>query len=297
MNPHDRHLSVRAYLLERLSPAERADFEAALQSDPELAREAALQFAEMEAGEMLLEAQARAWIQEQRQARRRRNRFWLSQKPLGVLLAAAVVFLAVAIWWFRPPEKRGAVPPSAARQTPETRPAPATLPSGDTARVTPAGVADHSADPVPVRPDRYLALAVENLPEPALHALRSPVADSAQGYYRRAEAAYARGDFHLALFLLGRTDSTQRQLSAYLSAQALFRLRRFDAAAEQFSYLAGIQSRQFRYDSEWGLVMCHLAQKKRRPVALDALRKIANTPEHPYAAKAEALMAALPPSK
>ncbi len=280
MNQNERHQSIRAYLLERMPAADREAFEAAMAADPVLAQDVALQVGEIEIGEMLLEEQARGWIAAHRRQRTAWGLFWSKKQVVVTLLAATIALVLAAVWWFRTPETARDTPPVIAHQTP---PPVTTAPNGDTAPTA------------PVRPpsDRYLALARENFQEPPLHTLRTPAPANAASFYRQAEQAYGRGEYQRTLDLLARTDSTQQQLAAFLKAHALFHLGRFQAAAGQFSFLVDSNSRQFRYDSEWGLALCRLAEKTTRQKALDLLQYMAGQPDHPYAERAQALLKTL----
>lgn len=281
MNQNERHQSIRAYLLERMPAADREAFEAAMAADPVLAQDVALQLGEIEIGEMLLEEQARGWIAAHRRQRTAWGLFGLKKQVVVTLLAATIALVLAAVWWFRTPETARDTPPVIAHQAPP--PPVATAPNGDTA----------PAQPVRPPADRYLALARENFQEPPLHTLRTPAPANAASYYRQAEQAYSRGEYQHSLDLLAHTDSTQQQLTAFLEAHALFHLGRFQAAAGQFSFLIDSNSRQFRYDSEWGLALCRLAEKATRQKALDLLRSLAGQPDHPYAGRAQTFLKTL----
>ena len=290
MSQNEYEAAIRSYLQGSLSPVERKAFELAVDADPELAQALALQYAEWQIGELLLEAQARAWISAHRPARRPVAAFWRNPLAVRLLLAASVALAVAAIGWFSMPDPwRDPISPLRSLRS-ESHSAPAGLPAVDSAqapRLLPPTANE------PPEPDRFLALARNELEEPALRSLRGSPSDSAQSAFRLAEQAYARGGYRQALELLAQTDSSQQQMAAFLSAHTLFRLGRLDAAARQFKYLVEIQSRQFRYDSEWALAMCYLAQKKDRKKAFGLLRQIAYSPDHPYAERAISLRTTL----
>lgn len=290
MSQNEYEAAIRSYLEDRLSPAGRKAFELAVDADPELAQALALQYAEWQIGELLLEAQARAWISGHRPARRPVAAFWRNPRIVRLLIAASVALAVAAIGWFSMPDRgRNSISPLSSQHSgPQS--APANQPADDSAPVP--GQLPFTAKELP-KPDRFLALARIELDEPALRILRGSASDSVQSAFRLAEQAYARGEYRQALELLAQTDSSQRQMAAFLSAHTLFRLGRLGAAARQFKYLIEIQSPQFRYDSEWGLAMCYIAQKKDRTTAFGLLRQIADSPDHPYAERAMSLRTAL----
>lgn len=276
---------VRNYLHGKLSPVDRDTFQNKLQTDPELAQELAIQRAETAASELLIAADARNLFGQWR-TEKHPSRGFSGIKPLLWLggIAAGVLLIFAAIRLFNPvsmeqPENRTAQPvPSKtpAAQNPPGQP-------GQTAGTLP----EKPATPIP---KDYRQLAAQLLPEPVLSTLRRNPADSTVGIFYQAEQAYSKGEFQETLELLEQTDSARWQAAAFLSAHALFKLRRFPEAETRFGSLAATKSRQFRYLAEWGVLMCRLADFSKQEKAFrDQLDEILTRPEHPYFDQAQTL--------
>lgn len=276
---------VRDYLHGKLSPTDRDVFQNRLQTDPALAQELALQRAEMAASELLIGAETRYLFGQWRTEKQARNGF-PSLKSLLWLggIAATVLFIFAAIRLFYP---------VSAGQT-ENRTTPP-IPSETPAIQNPSRQPGQTAGALPEKPavqipKDYRQLAAQLLPEPMLSTLRRIPADSSVSVFYRAEQAYSRGDYSETLALLDQTDSARWQATAFLSAHALFKLRRYTEAETRFDRLVASNSRQFRYPAEWGVLMCRLAGlPKREKEFRDQLNGILAMPEHPYFEQAQTL--------
>ena len=284
-NPDD---PVGAYLKGMMPRAEMDDFEKRIASDPLLAQEVALRRAEMAASELLIASETRLLFREWQQKNPRFNAFWRNRTAILMLgLFSGVFLLVAAIWIVR--HTTGAPPAEKSEQPPQAPPPAAPAPSGPSVNAFP------EKNALPGHPASYYrALAAEGLPEPVLSSLRKPSADSVAGVFRRAQQAYEAGDFNLTLDLLEQTDSSRLQSATFLAAHALFRLQRFGEAEARFNRLVAWNSRQFRFQSEWGMLMCRLADFPRREKEVrQQLNGILQHPEHPYFGQAKNLQKTL----
>lgn len=264
---------LKRYLQGRLSQTEREQLENRLNNEPELAEALALQRAEMASSELLIAAETRTWFAEWKQPEKApffKNKTvrWVLVVVAGISLVAAAVFLL---------NRPAATNPNNPGATPG--------PSPDIAAQQPAASPESG----------YLALAREYSEQPVRAAARqlSP-ADSKASPFRRAQAAYAAGQYQQTLDWLSQTDSTQAQSATFLKAHTFFQLKRFPEAAALFSRLIDTNSRQYRYSSEWGLLMCRLASyPQQAPEVRQQLQQITANPQHPYFEPAKKLQADL----
>jgi len=281
---------IRAYLNGKLSSSETVRIEKILQDNPDLQQEVSLRRAEMGAAELLIASETRQLFRQwQQEAAPHRSVFrggplrW----AIGIAIGALFVF---AVWRmsFRPADSSAPTPdihtPTPAPRQPvaaaPTAPAPATQP----------------APPSAQRPSKnYWALAKQQLPDPLSTTLRRvETADSSASIFQQAQDAYAVGKYQQTLDLLGETEAARQQSAAFLSAHALFQLRRPQEAAAAFEGLIAQNSRQFRYRSEWGLLICRLANRPNSEKEFKKqLKEILAQPEHPYFEQAKALQKTL----
>lgn len=281
-NPDD---PVGAYLKGKMTRAGQENFEKRIGSDPLLAQEVALRRAEMAASELLIASETRLLFREWQQKNPRLDAFWRNKPVIRMLgLFSGILLLVAAIWIVR--HAIDASPADKSEQPPQAQ-APA--PPSPTVNAFPEKTV------APGHPASYYrALAAGGLPDPVLSSLRKPSADTVAGVFRRAQQAYEAGNFNLALDLLAQTDSSRLQSATFLAAHALFRLRRFGEAEARFSRLVAWNSRQFRFQSEWGVLMCRLADFPRREKEVrQQLNGILQHPEHPYFGQAKDLQKTL----
>ena len=277
---------IRAYLRGKLAAVEKEQFEKMLREDPEFVAEVALLRAEVASTEVLIAADTRQLFQ-QWQTEKPPQTLYLSIKPLiwglgisAVLLLLCIVFLVRD----RPPVDslpNMQLPPSPAAELP----APTAIPPLQ---------APQAQAPAKSPSKNYWAMARQHIQNPLSANLRRPSGDSTLSTFQQAQRAYAAGNYQQTLDLLAQTDSTRQQSATYLSAHALFQLRRFDLATAQFERLITQNSRQFRFHSEWGLLMCRLADRPRREAAFRRqLHDLLAQPQHPYFEQARALQKTL----
>ena len=282
---------VRDYLQGKLSPADRDTFKKRLETDLDLVRELAVQRAEMAASELLIASESRELFREW-QSKNSPRRGAAGFTPLLWLggIAAGLLLLFAAIRFFQQPAGPAASAEDAAPPLEQPLPGAAENPAAP----PPVAVIPEKPGPATLPSKDYFTLAKQLLPAPVLSNLRQSPTDSAASAYRRAEQAFAAGDYQKTLDLLARTDSTRWQSAAFLSAHAMFRLKRIDEAEKRFSLLAEQNSRQFRYSAEWGRLMCRLAgYPERERQFREQLNDILTKPDHPNYEQAKALDAAL----
>lgn len=281
---------IRDYLKGKLSQSERDSFKKRIESDPELARELASRCVEMAASELLIASDMRDVFREWRENNPRhgglsglKSLLWLGGIAAGILLA----FAAVQV--FGPPAPDKSLAAEKTELPPET-PTSATFPPGEQ-QLSAGTVPQKTVPAAPRTSGNYRALAAEFLPEPVLATQRRALSGSALAtIFDRAEHAYSVGDYQGALRLLAQTDSSRLQAATFLSAHALFKIRRYTEAETEFSRLVAWNSRQFRYSAEWGQFMCRLAGlPAREKVFREQLNVLLSSPNHPYFEQAGAL--------
>lgn len=259
--------TIRNYLRGRLDAAARAHVEQSLQTDPALARQVALYRAELDAYELLLEAESRAWFKtwaETPQPRRASKRLWV--------FACLAIGLSVTLYavFFRPPYAPPTLPPVPQPTSVPAVPSPAPKP------------AIPSTTPVAPAASSPMAMALRAMPNP-INKFRNGPADSLVNSYQKAEQAFEAGQYTKTLEWLAQTDSTQQQSADFLAGHALFRLHRFAEAEAHFDVLVRQNSRRYHYHSEWGILLCRLAQgPNKRAAYLQQWRYIRSNPDHPY---------------
>lgn len=291
MNHNSPDAPLRAYLLGKLPPSEKEALEERLAQDANLAQDLELERLEMAAAELLIAAETRQHFAN-----------WSASQPRSFLgiqliywsagLAATLMLLFVAIQLLNPtsdPEKIVATEKIIPQQeTPITDTPPAkSHPSAS----LPSTQSPHK----PGKKTNFRALAQKQLPAPLLPNLRRTTADSTTSPFQQAQLAFAAGQFQQTLDLLQHSDSTRQQATAFLTAHALFQLERYAEAEAQFGQLLRWNSKQFRYQSEWGVLMCRLANFEKQPdLVRRQLDTILSQPQHPYAEQASALQKMLP---
>ena len=279
---------IHAYLTRKLDRADLENFEKLLDSDPELAHAVALRRTEMAASELLIASETRQLFKEWREASPMQRTFpekrmiaWLTGIAAGLLLLAAAIQL-----FQRPSESPAIATPTADSSAFHPDALPDTL----------KPVTDTRSDPPKAGKSatNYGAMASLYMETPKTSGFRQTSADSTTSIFQQAQQAYDAGYYQQTLDLLAQTDSTRLQSATFLSAHALFRLQRFAEAETRFSRVIGWNSRQFRYQSEWGLLMCRLADfPQRKKEVRQQLNGILAKPGHPYREKAEDLQKTL----
>lgn len=280
---------IRAYLKGQLEDTALQDFEQRLQTEASLPRTLALHRTEMAAAELLIAAEAREWF-----------KTWQSAPPpakkntLNTILfwlLGGSLFLAVLLWLWPSFSKQTPLPtPPSEKAKPLEQPTP--KPAPEIAQPTTAPKPPRMSPPAP----SYTALALRQLPDPVRTAFRRTKKDTlALSPLRRAQDAFVAGDYTETLVLLALTDSSQAQSAAFLAAHALFRLKKFGEASKIFTSLIGQNSRQYKFQSEWGLLMCRLTDLPQGEKAFrQQLNGILENPDHPYYNQAKRLWQKLP---
>ncbi len=262
---------ILAFLKGRGDPEERAAFAERLTTEPELAQKTARLRIEMAVSELLIAEETRALLQRWR-AQKRQSAFIGTRPRLIAVVLAGLLMLAGALWYFL------------------TRPVPTPPPAEQHHRSTPQQALEPESEPIaqgPVtssrRAEDYRRRASRLLPDPPLPNFRHALTTGSDDPVAQAQRAYAAGDYTAALDLLAQADSTRRQTAAFWAAHALFRLERYDEAAERFAALIAQGSRQYRYAAEWGLLLCYYAQlPTQAPAFRRQLQAILAQHNHPY---------------
>ena len=276
--------TIDAYVRGQLDPAEKADFEAALQNDPGLA--SAVDQARLDFGiaNVLIEDEVRGWMQEwenempapQKTSPPARNRWkWLGGGGLVLLLGSAV-------WFFNRTDDTGHI----------HTPPPPVVPSRPIDPNRPV-VQQETAPPVnvPVKPvsppatdPRYIAMAQRAFhPMEADSYMRGTDPNQPANILQQAADAIRKKEYDAAGKLLRALPQTDPD---YISAQILlaetaFRQKKY-ASAEQ-AYIRALRSGKVSADAvEWNLLMTYLAQYPAKKSDFDRLlEKIMADSDHP----------------
>lgn len=287
MTADEQDKQIRDYLKGRLSGEERAAFESRLRQDAALTARLELLRAEMAAAELLIAEDTRALFEHWRQERPGRGLI-KGRGPLVWAFAIFAILLSVFGAWWLITAKDG--------EPAERRPAKESMPAREMEQPKPA-LPPAAAPMPPVRRPKtkdYIALADKYFQEPVQPTVRRSVADTVQSPLRLAQEAYGQGRYEEALEWLAQVDSTRGQSAAYWQANALYHLRRFAEAEAAFAQLVADNSRQYRYASEWGMLLCRMAVlPKEKDLFEKQLQAIIADPKHPYAGQAVQLDAAI----
>lgn len=272
MNENTLSTQVQDYLKGRLSSPEKAAFEQKLAEDPALQQELALQRLEMEATESLIAAETRQlfenWKQEAPNLAPKRFNFTAGHA--GIVLLSLVLLYGVYRWMQAP-----LPPPPPPIVQPERVPAPVAEQNN------PVSPKPEMAKPAALNP--YPALAKAHFKEPVLSSFRSGKDNSAGSRWQDAKTAYEKRNYDRVLSLLVDMDSTRRQSADFLTGCALFHLNRYEEASNKFLLVLSAGNQQFKWQSEWSLLLCRLAQyPKFEKDARQRLDAILANPNHPY---------------
>ncbi|MCC6413760.1 MAG: hypothetical protein IT270_19080 [Saprospiraceae bacterium] len=271
MTQEPKEETIRAYLKGGLSENERQAFEAELSRDTALAESMALIRAEMAAAEWLIAQENRALFAQWKLEKQNTGANWSMGKLF--ILALCLVLVAGAVWYF---QQKQPAPPA----NPETP----VLPQANKEK-NPV-VEEKSDVKLPVqRPAgrNYLALARQHYKEPVLSTVRRTPTDTTKTPLILAREAYAAGNYKEALGLLEQVDSSRQQAADFLAANALYHLGKYPEAETKFENLVTSGSTQYRYPSEWSLLVCRLAQLPARNAVFEKqLDDVLKRPEHPY---------------
>lgn len=287
---------LRDYLKGKLTPSDRENLEHLLRDNPELAQTLALLRTEMAASELLIASETRELFKEWQAQKTPRRGF--SDKKSGlwwIAFVALLLFVPAAVWLFNrpdaalPEQNENPAPPQEA-PVPEQKPTPEKSPVMPEVQPPVATIPPETTVATVRKSQTNRALATQFLPDPLLSKYRRSPTDTVLSTFNRAQEAYEAGDYRLTLELLAQTDSTRLQSATFLSAHALFHLQRFEEAEAGFMRLVQLDSRQYRYLSEWGALMCRLANSpKREPIFRQQLNGILANAAHPYHEQAKAL--------
>jgi tetratricopeptide (TPR) repeat protein len=275
MKKNTTHEKIDAYILNRLPPGERADFEKEIRADPDLSEEVnILRDAIKATGEEDIKAFRREMEAATADSGGHRGSFFLSMR--WALAAAAVVVLALSVWLMT----RQFSGPAPQLPIAKDQPQP---PKQPTAPQKPPVISPPPAEKAPQKIE-YLALAEELYVPYDASGLRSgePEDSVTPSDFERAVEAYNNKDWKQVVRLLKSPTPDQLTESLKLRAHAYFQLGNFDKAAADFQQLAE-KSLSYKYDAEWNLLLCYLARLPEKQAAFDQLRKrILENPEHPF---------------
>ncbi len=291
---------VRDYLKGNLSMVEMERFEQALFADRDLQKEVALQRAEMEAGEGLLAEETRHLFKHWKSEAVVPSANQSNLKPiywvaliLGLCLLTGELYTIFQVPEGTPPAntapvQQQIVAPTRDENTPVS--VPGITPEQDL-KTTPSTDQKKSAK----HPTEYAALALKHFKEPVFSNFRSGSRDTASGPFEKAQAAYLAAQYEEVLRLLKQPLPQQQQSADFLSACAFFHLKRYEEAAAQFSTLIAANSRKYKFQSEWSLLLCRVAvYPKYKMETLKQLDDMNASPDHPYYEPAKRLKKSLP---
>ncbi len=133
----------------------------------------------------------------------------------------------------------------------------------------------------------YLALAESFYSPYSVSSLRKDQKNELAGSaFELARQAYIDKKWELVIQILDHPEQDLRTESLKLRSHALFQLRQFEKAAEDFKELSDGFS-FYKYDAEWNQLLCYLALMPEKTVAFEALlHKILDNADHPFREKA-----------
>jgi len=280
-NLHDK---IDDYLDGLLSESERADMDAALAQDTALARDLELHRTEREALALLSEDGARAdflsWTTEVNRPETPKPAPvpWWRKPRWFPALALAVVGMALWFWLFRvpseapvparptSPEPAAPLPPAAPKlekPAPKQPVAEAPKPPNPKPEALPAGEFDAATKDVFAAVTE--AESLFSAPSDAASRTRSggnepdPESPFAKGVQVLKEAQSA-ADYRQAIELFAQVDSIKNKnlslAASYLQGHALFRLKRYEEAANSFQRAFQPKSTMFYRDAKWKEALC-----------------------------------------
>lgn len=272
------------YLGGRMSDSDRAAFDTALASDPELQKR--LEALQVEAKvdrllrEDLLLEQFDIWEKESADK--------TNQKRRRLLLVSAVIILLglLSLLLFRTTQVQTPVkelPPIKVDSTPEQSKTPEeiALKPGPTTQ-SPDKTWAELAKKAFIEEDfsqRLMGAGNQGKPtDPLTQALKW----------------YTAGKYETALSLLQKPDPGRMEEFLYLRAYTYYHLQRFEKAEQDFSEFRKFPVSDRKMDAQWGEVCCMLQQMPAVAPRLDLLLKeMESSPDNPYADRARALRKAL----
>jgi hypothetical protein len=273
---------IEAYLLGELPESELKDFENALKADPALAKSVAQHRAIMQRLEGLrIRNKVKSAILPRRATTvpiYANRSFWA--------LAASVILLVGAIWFFNLPAEKTSnwvehQPPVDSIQTPPPVP---------NETVSPQSTESQAITPPEEEKNRQelIALAREFHDQPTQSFVRD--ASNQQGNpasktpLQLAAEAFDQKNYRLSAEILKADDRVQQDETArFLRANARFELGQFVGAARDFEVLQ--TGFQFKYEARWNYLLCQIALGKIN-AAKALLAEMVAKEDFPFRAKA-----------
>ncbi|MBR9922892.1 MAG: hypothetical protein GYB31_18860 [Bacteroidetes bacterium] len=289
----DFYDSIEDYLLGRLSPNAKSDFEVALKNDRQLSEEVKLQ-------RLILEATAEKEILE---LRKQMKKSFEENKPGKfspgkIWILGGLLLVALLVWFLFPSNTA----------TTENEVPPQIEESEDTPAFTPPAFEEPEKEPI-ARESETEPVKRDNLEAPKQEANYLAMA---QSYYQSdkfapvisrgdsqgatdplapAKEAYQSGDFESALKLLQDPPQGMESTFEKLRAHSLFQMGNYTQAAAAFE---GLRNGFYRNDAEWYLFLCRLAQLPEKQEAFDSIKSaIMDNPDHPFREKATQVLSQL----
>lgn len=305
MNPLYDFEDIDDYLHDRMSTADRAAFEQALQTDADLARRTEALRAESKVLRLLrdehLLTQFADWEQELDEKKtpvpatgQEANAPWWKGWMLPLVAVVGIATAGYFMGWFN---QNNPQQPTLINQTPPQQPTIADT----TTQQTPTDPAPNQAPPVkpadqPKKPSPFAALSKDAYRDKDFKVtLMGDHPDDTATKYTDAVNHYEAGEYGAALKLLQQPDTAQLQKFLYLRAYTQYHLKNYAAAEQDFREFRTFRRSPYKKDAQWGEVFC-LTQQLPDPAArkrLDSILQDMIDTGHPYSAKAAELQKAL----
>lgn len=256
---------IEDYLENRLSAAEKTDFDKALKSDPELAAELEWARLEMQATELLIEKnlrqKARNWERERPQISPKDKSRWFRQPVFWLSLGLS----AALVWWLSRPAKESPVlsqpienQPIATEVPPQKPTTPPTASEKTLPEKTPV---PQPPRPRPTQAQQYIAAAESRYRMPMLSPVRGDAV--AEHPFNQALLHFQNNEFEAAAALLAAPEKSWFESGVFLRGHANFRARKFEQAADDFRLLTERNSLIYGTEARWHLALCYLALQPR----------------------------------
>ncbi len=295
---------IEDYLLDRLSPEARLDFEAQMAADAALRNEVSLHRDMMSAleneDEVLFKSPPDKDVLDLRELMENAYEAYQGEKkeedspdlpnpPSSgswkrfIIAALAMLVIAIGVWW----TQQDNVAPEAnipATSVDSIQPGTQRPNIADSTEVI--STPNTNTKPVQKQPDYAAVVRDVYAASPyAPGVLMSDQGDEPQETpLQLAAKAYTKNQFNEVLTLLKTLPDDGRTDALKLRAHAFLQLNRFDQAAIDFETLT--KSASYKKDAEWYLLLCHAARLPKNQSAYDALLAKVAAPGHPFEQKA-----------
>lgn len=274
--------NIERYLLGELTESELSTFERALQSDVELAKSVAHH------REMMQRLDALRLRNKVKSARTpkvmKAGAMYVNRKIWA--LAASLVVLMAAIWFFNLPVKTNQE--IVKNEYPTVLPDTLKIPTGETPNPIPDKPPANPSTEKSQKNPQLIALASKYLLPPPQTLVRDATQPeggmSAKTPAQMAAEAFEKRDFRLATEILKEDGQVLEDEEArFIRASARFKIGQITGAAKDYEVLK--TSFQYKHEARWNFLLCQIALGN-KGTAQSLLAEITAEPDYPFRDKA-----------